>query len=318
MKFFNRFAKPGKGVTKEEAERRFTFRHFFSLIRDRIWQIMLLNLLFLLVNLPLFGLLANVGRVGGEAFQTPVNPLYPVYQGVAAHGHGPSFFALHGVWGTQVEARYPTTLTQVFFYIGLLSILTFGIGHVAMTFVQRNFVKGEPTDLAPDFFGAIKRNWKQGILAGLIDLAFLFVILFDLSNYYYSAPGFGFLILFYITLFISIIYLLMRPFLYLQIVTFRIRIPKAIKNAYIMALAGIRRTLFTSLAAALVLALNVAVFVFLPSMGVVMTLMLTISLAWFLQIFGAWPVVKKYMIDPYYKESSPEKMSGEAVFTDRG
>ena len=318
MKLFNRYAKPGKGVSKAEAENRYGFRGFFSLIRDRIWQIVITNLLFLLVNLPLFGLLAYVGRVGGVTFQAPVNPLYPVYQGIAAHGHTPSFFAMNGIWGTQVEARYPSALTQVFFWVGLLSLITFGLGTAAMTYIHRNYTKGEPTDLWFDFFSAIKKNWKQAILLGLIDLGLIFVIFFDLSSYYYST-SYVMLLLMYVTLFISIIYLLMRPFLYLQIVTFRVKIPKAIKNAYIMALAGVKRNLFCSISAALVLALNVVIFLFLPSMGVVMTLMLTISLAWFLQIFGAWPVVQKYMIDPYYKSAAPAKPlpEEERVFTDR-
>ena len=318
MKLFERYAKPGKGVTKEQAADRFGFRHFFVLLRDKFWNLVLLNFLFFVVNLPVLGLLAYLANVGGNAFQAPVNPLFGPMQGVLRHGVTPFTGTLYGVLGTQVEGYYPSTLTYVFLGVGTLTVITFGLGYAAMTYVQRNFVKGEPTTPLEDFFSAIRRNWKQGILLGILDLVMIFVILFDLTSYYYSNNSFGFLILFYLTVFLSILYFFMRPYLYLQIVTFNVRIPKAIKNSYIMALAGVKRNLLCTVLSALLMVLNYVVFVFLPSIGVFMVFLLTVSLAWFLQIFAAWPVVKKYMIDPYYKEEKPDDSREEAVFTDRG
>ena len=258
MGFFDRYAKPGKGVTKDEVKKRFGFQHFFSILRDKFWQIVALNLLFFLVNLPVLGLLAYLANVGGTPFQAPVHPMYPALRGVmTAHGGAsPLTSILYGVAGTEVESYFPSTVTYVLLGVGCLTVFTFGIGFAAMTFVQRNFVKGEPTMALEDFFSAIKKNWKQAILAGIIDLLMIFVILFDITSYYYSNNSFGFLLLFYLTVFLSILYFFMRPYLYIQIVTFKIRIPKAIKNSYVLAMAGVKRNLLCTFFSAFLLVLN--------------------------------------------------------------
>jgi hypothetical protein len=66
--------------------------------------------------------------------------------------------------------------------------------------------------------------------------------------------------------------------------------------------------------------LNAVVFSFIPSLGVGMLFIFTISIAWFFQVYGAWPVVKRHMIDPFYEEvsSSSGGEEKEAVFEDRG
>ncbi len=317
MKLFNRYAKPGKGVTKEEAQNRFGFRHFFAILSDKIWQIISLNLLFFLINLPLFGLFAYFSRVGGVSFQAPANALFSPLYGVMQHGDSPLSSTLYGVVGTQVESYYPSKITYVFLWIGLLTLLTFGLAMAAMTYLQRNFVKGQPSDLVSDFFSCIGKNWKQAILLGLVDLFLIFVIAFDMVSYYYSNQSFGFLILFYLTIFLSALYFLMRPYLYIMIVTFQIRIPKAIKNSYILALAGIKRNLFCTLFSVLVLVLNYLIYCFLPSLGVVLLFLITVSFSWFFQVYAAWPVVKKHMIDPFYKEEVVES-GEEAIFRDQG
>ena len=45
----------------------------------------------------------------------------------------------------------------------------------------------------------------------------------------------------------------------------------------------------------------------------------TVSIAWFFQIYGSWPTIKKHMIDPFYEEKSVnEENKEDADFTDRG
>jgi hypothetical protein len=48
-----------------------------------------------------------------------------------------------------------------------------------------------------------------------------------------------------------------------------------------------------------------------------MLFIFTVSLSWFFQIYGAWPLVKKHMIDPFYEEETVEENEEEAVFRDR-
>ena len=317
MGLFNRYANPGKGVRKEDVSKKFGFRRFFSVFSDKFWKLVTLNLLFFLINLPLFGLFAFVAGVGGEPFLAPTNVLYGPLHGASLHGENPMFQALSGVVGIQVQHSSPTTVTKILLLIGLLSLFTFGISSAAMTYIQRNFVKGTPVDLGDDFFHCIKKNWKQSLLLGLVDLLAIFIICYDIVSYLYVSASFGFLLLRYATLFISALYLLMRPFMYLMSVTFDLKIGKILKNSCILVSAGLLRNVFCSIFSILVLFLNVIVFNFIPSLGVGMFFIFTISIAWFFQVYGAWPVIQKHMIDPFYEEKV-ETEETEAIFVDRG
>lgn len=317
MKFLGNFAKEGKGVRKADVTDAFTIKRFFTTLGDKFWRIVVLNLLYFGVNLPVFGLFAYAAGVAGIPFFAPVNVLYQPLYGVMKLSDSPALQALWGVVGVSVQQTYPSTWTKVFLFAGLLVILTFGLGNAGMTFVIRQYVRREPCDLGADFFSTIKKNFKQAIGLGVIDLVIVFVIAYDLVSYGYSGGTFFTQVLLYLTLFLFLLYLLMRPYMYLMIITFDLSIARAIKNAYILAVAGIRRNLFCGFFAALVWIATYIVFCFLPPLGALMVFFVTVTLAWLLQIYGAWPVVKKHMIDPYYEEKAPAAPSSDPVFEDR-
>ena len=311
--------KPGKGVKKKDVVNAFGFRRFFTSFGEKFWRIVVLNLLFFLTNCPIFGLFAYLAGVGGVPYRTPVSVLYQPLSGVMLHGKNPALEALSGVVGVQIKQGYPSLWTKVLLGVGFLTLFTFGVSTAAMTYIHRNFIRREPVDLAEDYFLCIKRNFKQALLLGLLDLLILFLIAFDLVSYFYSNQNFAFLLLLYLTAFLSVLYFLMRPYLYLMCVTFDLKIVKMLKNACILAVTAIGRNLLWSFLALLVPALNVAVFAMVPSLGVGMLFIFTVSIAWFFQVYGAWPVVKKHMIDPFYEESDAVPEGGEeAVFEDRG
>ena len=319
MGLFNGYIKPGKGVKKKDVAENFGFKRFFTTFGDKFWRIVTLNLLFFLTNCPVFGLFAYLAGVGGTPYMSPAGAMFQPLHGVMLHGENPALNALYGVVGVQVPNQYPSAWTYALLGIGLLTLVTFGLSSAAMTYILRNFIRREPVDLAEDYFLCIKRNFKQALLLGLADLGILLVIGFDLVSYVYSNQSFGMLLLLYLTGFLSVIYLLMRPYMYLMCVTFDLKISKILKNSWIIAISDIGRNLFCSFFALLVLILNVVVFLFIPSLGVGMLFIFTVSIAWFFQVYGAWPGIKRHMIDPFYEEvPSEEKPKEEAVFEDRG
>ncbi len=317
MGLFNRYTKPGKGVKKSDVIKKFTFKRFFVTLGDKFWNIVVVNLIFFATNLPLFALWAYTATVGGVAYPHPANVLFQPLAGIMKIAPSPALTALYGTVGTQVENYYPSAVTYVLLGVGLLTLLTFGVTNAAMTFVLRNFIRREPVDLAPDYFGTMKKNWKQGIALGLIDALFLFVIGFDIVTYLTGGGSFVLLLMLYLTVFLAFLYFCMRPYLYLQIVTFDVTIRKAMKNAYILAIAGIGRNLLFTLLSLGVGALDLLLFLFLPPLGAALFFLVTVALMWFVQLYGAWPLVKQHMIDPFYeeKEIEPEE---EAVFRDNG
>ena len=94
---------------------------------------------------------------------------------------------------------------------------------------------------------------------------------------------------------------------------------------FLMAFLGLKRNLVCLIGIVLVVFLNLQL-LFIPqllSLGIMLPLILTISLMIFISMYCSYPVIKKYMIDPYYPEQSSESQSfdgdgDEAVFEDRG
>ena len=82
--------------------------------------------------------------------------------------------ALYGIFGVQAEVGYPTTWTYIMYGLSALVLFTFGFVNVGTTYIIRNMIKGEPIFMWDDFWYAIKRNWKQGLIMGIIDVVFHF------------------------------------------------------------------------------------------------------------------------------------------------
>jgi uncharacterized membrane protein YesL len=99
-----------------------------------------------------------------------------------------------------------------------------------------------------------------------------------------------------------IVYLFMRMYLYLMMITFNISLYKMLKNALIFTALGIKRNLMAGLGIVLCVALwaalafiglqyNLGFLIFIPAL-------IMFSLIAFISVYCAYPVIKKHMIDP--------------------
>lgn len=94
----------------------------------------------------------------------------------------------------------------------------------------------------------------------------------------------------------------MRNYMYLILVTFKLSIFKILKNSFIFAFLGIKRNLAALLGTVIVCFINVYLFVWLPLVGLTLPLIITTTTVFFIGAYAAYPVIKKYMITPYYKD----------------
>jgi hypothetical protein len=95
-----------------------------------------------------------------------------------------------------------------------------------------------------------------------------------------------------------------------------------IKNAFILALLGIKRNFVAVLGIAVFTLIIVVIFMYWPQMGMILPFFFIISNGGFMACFAAYPNVKKHMIDPYYEDKphTDEKLviEDEPIFIDRG
>mgnify|MGYP002575106690 FL=1 len=290
-----------------------------------------------------------------------------------------------GVWKL---AAYP-----VVFYIFLgVCALAFGIVNTGAAYVVRGYVRGDPVYILSDFRYAVKHNFVQGMILGVIDLAVVLLLVFDLLfwsgmdlNYLTSyteaitentqteiAPNtdaddglsgvsfddgrnsdkdnaavpadssvlsesadsenpansaepvpqtkertFWDGVFFYTCIFLIFLYGFMRNYMYLILVTFKLSIFKILKNSFIFAFLGIKRNLAALLGIVVVCFINVYLFVWIPLVGLTLPLIITTSTLFFIGAYAAYPVIKKYMITPYYKDEEVYE-EYDKIFEDRG
>lgn len=313
------YSKPGKGVKKGATD--YSLGGFFKLTKRKFFDLSKVNFLWILVNFPLFfGLVGLSGNFSID-YSTPATPVYTVVSGISKFASGPEMTALFGISGGNVQASYYGPVARILFILTALVILTIGLANTGMAYVLRNHAREEYVDMPADFFRAIKKNFLQALILGVLDCVFTVVVIYAVIYYNSFASG-GFMmgICYFLSIFITFIWTVMHFYMYQLLVTFKLSIFKILKNSFIFSLLGLKRNILALLGIVLTIAINVAVYMYFLPLGGLLPFFITIGLISFMGAFAAYPNVKKIMIDPYYKSSdymsdTPDESS---LFKDRG
>ena len=317
----------GRGVSKKDVERdkRMGFAYFFKLLKNKLGKFSGANLIFALCNFPFF--IALVGFVGmfDSSVNTASDPLYANLFGAMQYESNPVIGALKGIIGAGTDLRVISDTSNVLMYFAYALILTFGISSVGMIYNMRNVCLGNPVDTWHDYFDAIKKNLRQAIPVGIIDTLIIALLIYDLIAYRANSEnGFLLLVLYYATIAFAAIYYIMRIYVYIQLVTCNMTVGKMFKNAFLLTALGIKRNLIAVIVSLAFIVLFVYVYLLLPSVAIILFSIFVFAFLAFIAVYCAYPVVERYVIEPYY-EDHPEERPGygeesdlsEPVFTDR-
>ena len=312
-----RYSLDGKGVPKDADEPR-NFKFFFKLLWRNLNRLLSVNLVLVATNLPaFFALYAASGNLNTTSY-SPVSSLFgPIYGAIKISGEtSPLMSALSGAHCVQYEISVPTTATYVFYIISLLTLLTFGLSMVGSTYIVRNMVKGDPVFFMHDYKHAIKRNWKQGLIFGIIDLVVIFLIYYDIIFFAANAVSYVTYLMFYFMVAVAIIYFTMRYYIYVLMVTFKLSLYKLLKNSFIFSLIGFKRNFVGTLGLLVLILSSYSLLMVFPPLGAVLPFVLTIAVGQFIAIYTSWPKIYQIMIEPY--EEAPKEPEEAPIFKDRG
>lgn len=275
--------------------------NYFKLFGRKLSQIISVNLMMLLTAAPLVFLLAVM--TGYFSIESSA-PAYSVFSQInAAFNASPNAAtsALIGHFGVQSEVTVFSTVDYVFLGISAFFIFTFGFLMVGATYIHRNMIREEHIFLWQDFWYAVKRNIKQGIIFGIIDLVIVATLVYNLVFYYLNySMGIVMMMLFFATLFMALLYFFMRMYIYIMMITFDLSIGKLLKNALIFSVLGIKRNFVCLL---LVAAFCIADFLLLSvyfPLGIIVPFVIGPSFIVYTTTYYAYPIISKYMIEPYY------------------
>lgn len=317
--------KSGKGISKKQVEfdKKLGFGFFFKLMKMRLGKFSGSNLIFSLCNIFIFIALFGVAGFFDGSTTTAANPMYAQISAIAKNETGSTIASLYSVYCATTSMRVISKISRALMYSIFLLIFSFGLSTIGLVYNIRNICTGEYVDTWHDFFYAIKRNIKQGIIIGIFDVIVMFMLIYDIIIYRASSNiSFQNLVFYYAIIAIAVIYYIMRFYIYLQLVTCEMKIGKILKNSLLLVALGFKRNFIGIIAAILVSIAFIYIYILLPQVAIILFCMFIFSLLTYIGIYCAYPVFKKYVVDPYYEEHPEERpqdpwASEEQVFVDR-
>ena len=291
----------GKGVDPGE-DTTPNLKYFFKLLWRKLSKIITLNILAIVQVIPLLASLYLY------FIATPTTPTQYHPEHAALFGMQEASSTAIGAVNTGLfsfQHPLPSYNTYIYWVIGallLFEIITYGWQKIGVIYVTRGLVRGDSVFVWSDYFYAIKKNLKQGFILGLIDCIAMFALGFDIY-YFFTSPHTGMNNFMYVlTIALIILYIMFRFYTYLMVVTFDMKLTKVFKNALIFLVLGIKRNIMALIGLVLITAFAVLLIVFLLPIGLGVTLVLPLiyylGMCAFIYTYAAYPIIKKYMIDP--------------------
>ena len=195
-----------------------------------------------------------------------------------------------------------------------LPVVTVGLANAGMTYVTRNFVREKPVFTWEEYLETIKKNWKQALPVGIINLIVTIVLVWDVTFFYegYAASKEVIqLILLSLIGCFYVVFTIMKYYIYMMMITFRFSVKQLYKNAMLMVSAGLKSNLIISGILLLFYALMIVPAFFSLQVAIVLDSLLLIfifpAFRSLLIQYYIFPVIRKYIIEPYYKEHPEEK-----------
>lgn len=208
-------------------------------------------------------------------------------------------------------------INQSLSFLGYLPFVLLSPFVAGLTFVCRNYAREEHAFILSDFWDAVKNNWKQFLVNGLI--CYVFYMLMSVAISFYSTQVQQNSLLYVplvVCLVLAFLFICAQFYIPVMIITFDLSLSKIYKNALIFAIIGLWRNLMLIaiigvFILAAVIFLAVIFFLVLPPLAIMVLLVLLIFWAFgffgFLVNFAVYPLLVKYIIKPYEKEQEDKK-----------
>ena len=283
------YAKPGKGI-EPDAPKKHPFFLFWELLWRKISRLVLVNVIYFAVLSPLITLVYMLLYTQLiESFPDMVyTPFASTLFSVAA------WLLSHAPW-------------LAYLLVGL-SVVLYGPVTCGFTYILRNFAREEHAWLT-DIIDRTKRNFRQGLLLGLMDIVVVVFLMYSISYTMgivadSAAIGSMMTLSRYISMVVLVLYMFMRHYTYLLAVTFELKMIQIIKNSLLFTILALWRNLLVTV---LIAVLVLAIFLIHPMVEFILIPLFLFSFCGFIGVFTTYPVVKRYMIDALIKKRGEQE-----------
>ncbi len=199
------------------------------------------------------------------------------------------------------------TLNMIF-TLCCIPVITIGPALAGMTKVLKNYSIDKNAFVWSDFKDAFKKNFWKAFVLGIIDIIAYLGIAVGCYLYPQIASETGnkmFYVLFIVTVSVAMTFTIMNFYMYLMLVSTDLSMKNIVKNSLALTFLAPKQNLFSvfimiaiSIGFFCLILLNLQFIFFLPFVPA--------SFIGFIVCFNCYPIIQKYVINPYY-ESKGEK-----------
>jgi uncharacterized membrane protein YesL len=260
--FFD-YTKPGPGIAKD-APQKSRFVVFFEIFSRKFWNLVKINMMFTIFNLPAILAVLFVSQVFIQ--KTVTDDIF-------------ADFVIKFILGSAFLC---------------IPLVTVGPAQAGFTYLLRNYAREEHAFIWSDFKEHAMKNFKESIIICLIDLAVVLIVGIDI-NIYMKMQKSG-ILTFIATAFLTlsfVIYLMMHMYIYPMLVTFKLSIKEIYKNALIFSIIKFLPNLGILAISFIILFVTF----YSPIIGFILFPVITLSTIGLLTNFYVYPKLKKYMMD---------------------
>ncbi|MBQ7288419.1 MAG: DUF624 domain-containing protein [Clostridia bacterium] len=191
-----------------------------------------------------------------------------------------------------------------------LPVVTVGLGQVGLTFITRTISHDRHLFLTSDYFETVKKNWKQGLAISIIDLMFIIILACDIYFFYLLSDSLVGVVGLVFSLIVALLFIFSGYYRYVLAITFNFSIVQIYKNSFLLAICGFVRNLITTLCLLVLYLIVFGIGWIMGGLGFLVLFLLFLffvpALRSFIIQFTIFPVVLKYVIEPYYAEHPDE------------
>jgi len=284
--FFD-YTKPGKGVSKEDVNKKGIALYFDILLR-RFWKLIPLNLMYIIASVPaiIIGWFISTFLVSWAAAQTGIELR---------------------------EASSALSLLGIFMTIVLLHICGSGPATAALTYVLRKYANDTHAWVWTDFKDSFKNNFKQGIALYLINTLVLFLLMFSFLFYSYAQKTSVFYVLRAMIIARAALFYMMQMYVYQMVTGVELKLKYIYKNAFLLTILSLPKNIIAAIISGGILYAVFSITMRVPLIGIILIGLLLYPLITFTQIFMTNNTVKKYMLPP---TDEPQKEDIDSDFED--
>lgn len=194
--------------------------------------------------------------------------------------------------------------------------------------IMKSFSIDKHSFLWTDFYHSFQTNFKYASVVGVVDLLLLTSISVGAWIYPQLAQQTGYSIMYVflaISLSVGLSFIMMNFYIFPMIVSTDLSLKNLFKNSFSLMFIELKKTFLTFLITAVITLIPVFLIFFVNIAFVYLLPFFPAALNMFIICFNSYPVIQKYVINPYYEEKgevNPELENNisdtETLFEDKG